>query len=138
MNIDISKYLNIPFKHHGRGWHGVDCYGLLMLFYKTEFQITLPNHNGYDADSKHWDFDYIQNEYRKCFERIATPIRYCAVGFRILGSKVMNHIGIMLDDASFLHIPRDQMVCIDKISQPFWRKSIHKFYRIKDKEQWQT
>ena len=131
---DISKYLSIPFKHHGRDWHGLDCYGLLMLFYKTEFDIILPDRQDYGSDPKLWDFDYIQDEYKKHYKPIQRSERYCAVTFKTLGNKVANHIGIMLDEASFLHIPANQMVCIGKISTPYWQKTFQKFYKIKDRK----
>lgn len=39
----ISKYRDIPYVSKGRDFRGVDCWGLLYLFYKTELGIDIPS-----------------------------------------------------------------------------------------------
>lgn len=45
-----TKYLQIPYKHLGSSFDGADCWGLIRLYYATEFGISLPELN-YPA---HW------------------------------------------------------------------------------------
>ena len=40
---DFNKYIGIPYKNQGRGWDGVDCWGLYYLIFKTELNIELPD-----------------------------------------------------------------------------------------------
>jgi len=46
MLIDVSKYVGIPYRPGGRGPDGVDCYGLIWLFYQQELGIALPRYQG--------------------------------------------------------------------------------------------
>ena len=41
--MDLTKYIGIPFKDHGCGYDGCDCYGLVRIVYQEELGIELPN-----------------------------------------------------------------------------------------------
>jgi len=41
----MEKYLDIPFVEMGRDFSGCDCWGLVVLFFKTEFGIDLEDHS---------------------------------------------------------------------------------------------
>ncbi|OGO06514.1 MAG: hypothetical protein A2Y92_00780 [Chloroflexi bacterium RBG_13_57_8] len=49
---DLSRYCSIPFRDMGPGWDGCDCWGLVLLFYKTELGIDLQSHGGEYAGVK--------------------------------------------------------------------------------------
>ena len=129
--IDISKYLGIPFKNRGADWSGVDCYGLARLFYGTEFGIKLIDYL-YDENWCSRGFDYIRDYYKKHCIPIDIPERYGLVGFKMPGYKVEHHLGIVLYDLDmFLHSSLNQQVCVSKLSQPVWKRSISSFYQIR-------
>ena len=44
--MDMDRYFDIPFKENGRGPDGCDCWGLVSLFYKTEYGIDLQDMSG--------------------------------------------------------------------------------------------
>lgn len=128
--IDIVQYLSIPYLYGGRDRSGLDCYGLVLMFFAEHFGISCPDYT-YVQD---WDaegFNYIEEEYWKRFEKINSPERYCTVTFRGFGSKIERHIGIMLDDISFLHVPIKGCVCIEKITHRVWARQLGSFYRLK-------
>lgn len=41
--MDLKKYIGIPFRDHGCGYDGCDCYGLVRLVYARELGIELPH-----------------------------------------------------------------------------------------------
>jgi len=41
----MKKYLDIPFVEKGREFSGCDCWGLVVLFFKTEFGINIEDHS---------------------------------------------------------------------------------------------
>jgi cell wall-associated NlpC family hydrolase len=136
-HIDITPYLNIPYKHGGRSKRGVDCLGIVRLFYQNEFNVSLPDYNY----SESWEDDghnYVQDGlYEHCI-RVKNPLPYCIVGFKTRGSYVMDHMGLMLlDSISFLHAAINQFTVVGKLTQPYWRDGLYGFFRVKDLDKWQ-
>ena len=48
MTSIFETYLGIPWKVAGRDRDGLDCWGLVYLFYKERFGIALPTGLGFD------------------------------------------------------------------------------------------
>jgi len=130
-DVDIIKYLGIPYVHEGVDWNGADCYGIIILFYKNEFDITVP-HYKYNEDWELHDYKYIEQEYHKLWDKIEFPLKYCVATFKFLGRHTEHHMGIMLNDMEFLHIPLKQACVVDKLSNRLWKRSLSGFYRLKE------
>lgn len=127
--IELSKYLTIPFKHNGRSWDGVDCYGLVKLFFDEEFGVKLYDYK-YDPNWSDKGLNLINKEYSKVFRKIDIGKKFCGIGFKKLGFDIMSHMGIVLDGNKFLHIPRNQKVCIERIDNRVWQKLFFGFFEI--------
>lgn len=128
--IDIAKYLGIPYLHGGRDRNGLDCYGLVLMFYAQNHGVDLPDY----TYVQNWDakgFNYIEEEHWKRFERIDRPEKYGVVTFRGFGSEIEKHIGIMIDDISFMHVPVNGGVCVEKRTHRVWSRQLGSFYRLK-------
>ncbi len=41
--VDIQRYIQIPYKEHGRDHDGCDCLGLVILVYREEFGLNFPD-----------------------------------------------------------------------------------------------
>jgi cell wall-associated NlpC family hydrolase len=55
----INKYVGIPFVDRGNSFSGCDCYGLIRLFYKTEYSIGIPEFNSSCKDTRRIFIDYM-------------------------------------------------------------------------------
>ena len=42
--MNVNPYIGIPYKDHGASHAGVDCYGLLRLWYKEQRGVDLPDY----------------------------------------------------------------------------------------------
>jgi len=103
----LDKLIGIPYQHNGRSYEGVDCWGLVYLFFK-ELGFPLPVNDGRNVP---------QDWYLKEPERYINGIRTLGeeVGhYRNLGAldlpyfrlyrNVITHSGVMLDEMHFLHV----------------------------------
>lgn len=134
MRIDITPYLNIPFQHLGDTLSGIDCLGLVRLFYKTAFDFIIPKCE-YDFDWDKKEQNLIEEGYQEICEKITAPVRYGIVGFRMPGYSVEHHLGIVLYDFDqFLHSPLDKPSCVSKLSHPLWKRSVTAYYKVKGLE----
>lgn len=131
-NIDIVKYLSIPFKHLGRDWNGCDCLGLSKLFYEHELNKIFPDFY-YEQGLKNSNPDFmIEKIENNNFVIIDNPEKYCLVTFKKFGEKIVNHMGIMLDETRFLHIPRNKLPVISKLTNPVWERRFYGFFKLKE------
>lgn len=129
-NMDTLKYLRIPYKHQGRDYKGADCFGLLRIFYLEELGIDLPD----------YEQDYLEDWWK---EQSLLLDMYSAYGFKKVkypefGSVILfkntttnpGHIGIVIDDANFIHMTRDG-VGVACFQYGVWARQIHSFYKLK-------
>ncbi|ACL70374.1 C40 family peptidase [Halothermothrix orenii] len=129
MDIEIKKIVNrligIPYKHNGRSYQGVDCWGLVYLFFK-ELGVDLPVGDG----------EFVPDDWYK-----QEPDRYIR-GIRTLGEEVghyrylkpldipyfklyrnvITHSGVMVDDDSFIHVLINKEVRLDSMSRKYWKR----------------
>ena len=129
-NIDIVKYLSIPFEHLGDSWNSCDCYGLAKLFYKTELGVSLPEKE-YADDFEKYGFNTMERGLNEYFYKVNSPEKFCIVTFKKLGGKICCHMGIMLDETRFLHIPRNKMPVIDRLTNQIWKRRLYKLYKLR-------
>lgn len=126
--MEIEKYLTIPFKDRGRDWNGVDCWGLVHLFYKEEFGINLPPY--LDVNEK-WNqvgqIAAVMGVEKNKWKRVETPTLGDLVLFNITGMPV--HVGIVLDKQLMLHALDKVGVSIEPYRTLKWGTRIEGFYR---------
>jgi cell wall-associated NlpC family hydrolase len=109
--MDINKYIGIPFKIHGRDFNGLDCYGLVRLFYKEEFGIELPLFLGYDNTVKSYSEKIDVSRKLLDVVRIDKP-EVGSIGlFRYKG--FLSHVGVYVGNNMLLHIlNKTDSICV--------------------------
>ncbi|MFW6035148.1 MAG: C40 family peptidase [Halothermotrichaceae bacterium] len=120
----VDKLLGIPYQHNGRDFQGVDCLGLIYLFFK-EFGIKLPKDDGRNIPE-----DWYKTEperYINGLQKIGGEVGHFKnlqpldIPYFRLYKDVITHSGVMLDEKRFIHVLIDKKVRIDSMNKRFWK-----------------
>jgi len=125
-----NKYIGIPFLDKGRDTSGIDCWGLVRLVYKQEYNIDLPNFStDYEAEDSERMRDLLA-QYKEGWEKIDAPTEGCIVLFNILG--IESHMGIAISTTHFLHARDRYDSAIESFESVSWRNRITGFYKYSE------
>lgn len=118
--------IGIKYKPHGRDKEGIDCYGLLIEYYRRLGVLFC------DIDYEETDIKsntYIDEVMRKTLpvEKIEKPEKHCIVELKVAGYP--SHVGIYIGKGDLLHANRKQGVVIEQMQR--WENRIAGFYRVK-------
>lgn len=119
------QFLGIPYRHGGRDRKGLDCLGLVHLFYR-ELGIKVPDNDGQP---------YANDWYKKAPERLlrgllqvgkpvdlpAEPLQPLDLVYFHMGGAI-THAGVMIDHRSFLHVLTRQTVQISPLNLAWKRR----------------
>jgi cell wall-associated NlpC family hydrolase len=128
--MNLERYRNISYKDHGRDFDGVDCWGLLYLFYKHELGILLPS----------WSAEYddaddapaaVMMEKQHCvqeWQRVDKPFPGAGGLFEVAGNL---HVGICLDSRGrqMLHVTKGTQVTVECIHSIIWRRRFRGWWK---------
>ena len=126
-----NDYVGIPFLAKGRDAAGVDCWGLVRLVYKEEFDIELPS---FADDYEYDDTDRIEQlaaQYKEGWEETTIPKPGSVVLFKVLGH--ISHIGIYIGGNKFLHCLENHSSVIESLDSINWNKRFAGFYNYSEK-----
>ena len=132
--IEWNKYTNIPYCHRGRSLEkdgGLDCWGLVVYFYKHEFGIDLPFFTNmyYESSREISDLNHMidQNKVRDLFVKVDRGLEGDILLYRVHGEPI--HATIKVDKRRFLHSHKNNTsVIIEDIN---WRNKLESAYRHK-------
>jgi len=117
-----NKYIGIPYKDYGRDETGIDCWGLVCLVYKQEFNIELPTFDSsYHVDDRKQLHQLIA-QHRESWTQLDAPKPGCVVLFKILGSE--SHVGIAISATQFLHARDGYDASVESFDSTNWRSRI--------------
>jgi cell wall-associated NlpC family hydrolase len=113
-----------PYLFQGRGPKEYDCLGLCYEIY-SRLGVLMPHHASVlDKKLRAAALE----EGKHMFVRLDGPEPGCIVGMRMAG--IVNHVGIMLDEKSFIHAKLNVSVCIEKINDLKYKNKVEGFYRF--------
>lgn len=138
--MNFSKYIGLPYKHKGREFNGIDCYGMPHLIYKNELDVALPEftnirYNGtwYERDEHHIennisDIWYIGEEVTKPYKPLDVLLFYSSPS-----KLVVNHCGVFIGDNKFIHIQENHKNGSEVARfSGFWESKLYKVIRRRD------
>ena len=122
-----NKYVGIPYELKGRDRNGLDCWGLVRLFYKEEYDIDLPSFSDEYQTSEQDRIQELMATQREGWVNVQDPKEGDVVLFRVLGFE--SHIGIYIGEKKFLHAIRDVNSGIESLDSVKWSRRVVGFYR---------
>lgn len=127
----LADYLAFPYASKGRcASEGVDCWGLVRIFYAEQFGIELPAHDEryLHSDSRGEVAALAADEIAIRWRRISAP-QYGDVVTLTLAARPF-HVGVVLNEGRFLHALDSRVnTVIDRLDGPMWGRRIEGFYR---------
>lgn len=121
----INSLLGIPYKHNGRDENGLDCWGLVYLFFK-KLAYKLPVDDGKKIDENWYKLDpgRYYRELHKLGKEVGSYkrlIRFDIPYFNLYKS-VITHSGVMINKKEFIHVLNGRKVEISSFNKRFWRR----------------
>jgi len=128
--MNFEKYIGIPFAEKGRDESGVDCWGLVRLIYKQEYDVNLPSFVDDYALSDDACIGELFAQYKEGWTTLTQPEPGCAVIFRMFGTE--SHIGVIVDNAHFIHVREGRDSVIESLESAKWAKRVVGFYKYSE------
>lgn len=126
----MTKYLLIPYKSQGSDWKGCDCFGLVKLYYQTEFGIELKTPD-YASDWYKAEPKRIMKEYSKYGFKRVKEIQ--PGDLLVLNDEgYPRHLGVVVSSENFLHTTIKGTACHSYV-QGQWADKIAMILRYKGK-----
>lgn len=125
--MKYENYIGLPYASNGRDENGIDCWGLVRLFYKQEYDIELPSYLDEYAGAYDARILNMMASYKNNWARLESPEVGSVVLFNILGEPF--HVGIYIGDGKFLHAREGRDSVIETIANVKWAKRIEGYYK---------
>lgn len=130
----IDRYSLLSYTDGGRDFDGVDCWGLVRLVYACELNISLPSYGEISAEDLIRASRNINNgkDGEDWIDVPASDIQeFDVCCMRFIGSRLVGHVGIVIDRNVIMHIERGQDVAIVPLKHFTIRERVACFRRHK-------
>jgi len=129
----VADYVGLPFKEHGRGRDGMDCWGLCRTVLAERFGLHLPAYvEGYASTEDAKDIARI-------IRGEMAPWRPVPAGAERPGDvaliRMLNHpmhVGVVVARGWMLHIEEGIDACLERYDGSKWRRRLIGIYRHQD------
>ena len=124
----MNSYIGIPYMDRGRDRDGVDCWGLVQLWYREQLNIEVDDYlYAYTAAA---DFESVSDAIKKHkaeWQPVDDPEFGDVLVFKIAGYPM--HVGIKMKGDDFLHAFQGTQSCLERLSDIAWNRRLHEVYR---------
>jgi len=129
----LDKYIGIPFESGGRDESGVDCWGLVRMYYSDIMKIDLPSLDGKYESAFHTEIVRDLVDITKPVIK-AKPVEEPRSGdiavVKLAG--IPCHVGVYLEPGYVLHAERGKDSCAERVSILSRRARIEGYYRVEN------
>lgn len=125
--MTYDKYIGLPYLANGRTEAGVDCWGLVRLFYRDELNIDLPSYTTSYTGPDDPAIMELMSEYKDTNwkkQTVPKPGDVCV--FNIYGEPC--HVGVYIGNSKFMHSRENRDVVIESLDSPKWIKRFEGCY----------
>lgn len=124
IEVAIAAHVGIPYQHGGRGPDGLDCLGLVVLFYRS-LGIEVPDGDGNPYSPDWWRSDpgrYLRGivEHGRPVEGPLQALDFVYFAFT---PGLVTHGGIMVDSQRFIHVLEGHSVMVTRLGG-WWRRRL--------------
>lgn len=125
---ELEKYIGIPFRDHGCGYDGCDCYGLVRLVYRDLFNVELPHIGDTYSDAfargevSQTVADAVNNGWAVDVTDLLPPQPLDVLVFRRGGFDY--HVGLYVRDTTMLHVMSGADSCLDRFTATRWNRQL--------------
>jgi cell wall-associated NlpC family hydrolase len=123
-----GEYIGIPYKFGGDSLDGCDCYGLVKMILKDQFNKILPDFTHKNADQRALSFLVDEALPLLNVTKTNKPDIGSIVIIKLLGYTC--HIGLCLDSVTMIHTLHNHNSIIARHDSRQWRKKIEGFYNV--------
>ncbi|GAA4899636.1 NlpC/P60 family protein [Ferrimonas pelagia] len=115
LSAQHQAWAGVPHRWGGNSKQGIDCSALVQLTYRDHFAVALPRTTAEQV-------------------QIGSPIRRSAIApgdlvFFKTGANV-RHVGMMLDEITFLHTSYSRGVMLSRLDNPYWSANYWQARRV--------
>ena len=126
--MSLTHYIGLKYSSKGRTVAGVDCWGLVYLFYKNELGLSVPAYDGDYTDSNDRKSVSITiKENIKNWRKVEEPEYGDMLLFNILGLPL--HTAVYIGNGDFLHAFQNTNSCIERLKSITWNRRLVGIYR---------
>ena len=125
--MNYNKYIGLPYTSNGRDESGIDCWGLVRLFYKQEYDIELPSYTEEYSGAYDTRILEMMDQYKNNWSQVQTPEIGSVIVFNILGEPF--HVGIYIGGDKFIHARDGMDSVVESVNSPKWAKRIEGYYK---------
>jgi cell wall-associated NlpC family hydrolase len=141
--MSFKNFIGLPYEHLGRDVKGIDCYGLVILIYKENLGVELPDVCNYTFGKNAADYFtafYSDDMYESVtgFHKLWEPVevsnlkKYDVILFHVHADiDAPTHSGIYIGDGKFIHSMNGNSSSIHRLDR--WSTAIHSIHRYKER-----
>jgi len=128
--MNIKNYIGIPFLKNGNNRNGCDCWKLIVMVYREQLGIELPDYAEIFVDDSLASLRRVartMKEERLKWRQVQTPIPYDVILLRVNG--LVCHAGLVIDRRRMLHIMDGTDSTVEEFTGLQWKQRVEGFYR---------